>query len=328
MVERLYNNIFLKLYNRHPAFFSIFLVSFGYLIFNVSDAANKYFSEFYGAFELIFWTSLFSLITMVLLSLASGLRKTVTSTAWHWHVARGLLSLIGLFFVITAVKNTTLANFYAIVFLSPITCVVAARLFFGDSLGFEKLCAVILGFIGILVVVQPGNVAMNIGILASMGCVLTHTSSIMLVRKMGADEPKLLFGLSGSCILVVGAFLIETFGNGLTVPPISHMFVFAALGVACAIAATAVSTGFQIAPSTSTVAPFHYIQIIGGIAIGYIYWNEVPTTMTLLGAAIVIASGCWVIKQERGQKSPIAATLDEVIEHTSDIDLHKEEKPA
>ncbi len=321
MIERLYNNVFLRLYNAQPAFFAIFLVASGYLVFNISDAFTKYFADIYPAYTIIFWISLFSLLTMLLVAWASGFKKTITSTAWHWHIARGLLALGGFYLIVLAVKNTTLANFYAIVFLSPMTCVIAARIFFGDALSIQKMCAILVAFFGILVVVQPGVEPIHIGIWASLGCVFLHTGSIMLVRKMGAHEPKLLFGLSYSFIVAMGALIINLSIGDLIIPEIDDLKIMASLGIACAIAGTAVSTGFQIAPSTSTVAPFHYIQIIGGIVIGYIYWGDVPTTTTLVGASIVIAAGLWLLNQEKGHKSHVASDLKDVIEDTSDIKI-------
>ena len=308
MVDHFYNNIFLRFYHAHPAFFSIFLVATGYLMLNVTDALNKFFMSDYTAFELMFWSSTASTLTMLGLAKISGFKKSVTSRQWKLHIIRGFLVVVNIALALTALRYMELANFYAIVFLSPITCVICGRLFFGDALSFAKLAAVCCGFMGILIVVQPNNIEMNIGVIACLGMVMTCPASLLLVRKMGKDEPKLIFGLSASAVIMVTSFFCIIFSTGFSLPSLAPLSLFALIGFMGCIVGTFITTGFQLAPNTSTVAPFHYIQILGGIVIGYFVWGDIPTYMTLIGGSIVIMSGLWIMLQEK-QAASVLKTI-------------------
>ena len=125
----------------------------------------------------------------------------------------------------------------------------------------------------------------------------------MFIRKIGTEDPKLLFGIS-SCFIIFGcAFATLLISGDFRVPMADDLCLMVAVGVMIGLASTAISAGFQIAPSTSTVAPFHYIQIVGGIVIGYFVFDDIPTWMSVLGSSIIIISGIWVIMLERNQNT-------------------------
>lgn len=317
MVEKFYNNIFLVLYRKNPALFSIFLVAGGYLFFNVTDAIVKGFTDRYTFADILFWNSFFTLLSTLFFCHLVGFKKIWSTKKLGWHGVRGVLTLGTCIAGLFALKDLTLANFYAIVFLSPIICVVFGKIFFNDDVTMKKFAAVILGFSGILIVTQPGAMTFSLGLLAAFSLAITLAGSIMAVRKIGKDEPKLLLSLLNGIILTAGALIFALCTDGITIPPLQDILVFALIGTLAAIGSTSVSTGFQISPSLSTVAPFHYIQIIGGVVLGYIFWNDVPSLTTIVGASIVIGSGLWIIFMEKGSVSPVAMSLEEILKQHS-----------
>lgn len=317
MVERFYNNVFLALYNKNPAIFAIFLVAGGYLIFNITDAIVKGYTERLDVGNILFWNTLFNFISMLIFCKMVGFKKIWRREKLNWHLLRGLFCLGTCMCGIMALKELQLANFYAIVFLSPMVCVLFGRIFFKDFVDTKKMMAVILGFLGILIVVQPGSMSFSFGALMALGLVICLASSLMIVRKIGKEEPKLLFSLVVSAVTLVGTLIFALSTEGITLPSLADLIVFAGVGTLVSIASTGISTGFQISPSTATVAPFHYVQIVGGIILGYLLWDDLPTLTTLGGAAVVISSGVWIILMEKGTKSPVAASLDEILEQHS-----------
>lgn len=319
MVERFYNNFFLRFYNAHPALFSIFLISLGYSIFNINDALVKHVTHSFTLFEIIFWNGLFSFITINVLAFVAGYKKSLHSKKTKLHALRGCIAFIGSCCVVLALSELELATFYAIAFLSPIVCVLFARMFFKDHLGTNKIMATVLGFFGILFIAQPENLPLGLGLLAALGLVFTHSISMMIVRKIGKDEPKLFFSFMTSLIVASLSLTMCLVEGTLKLPDAASLSIFASIGFCAALAGTAVSTSFQIAPSTSTVAPFHYVQMVWGVLIGIVFWHEIPSLYTTIGSLIVIASGAWIILLEKGQKSPIAAPLEEVLENSVDL---------
>tara|TARA_Y100001934_G_C12352823_1_gene776339 strand:+ start:695 stop:1846 length:1152 start_codon:yes stop_codon:yes gene_type:complete len=317
MVEKFYNNIFLVLYKKNPSLFAIFLVAGGYLFFNITDAIVKAYTENYSFADILFWNSLFNFVSMLIFAQIVGFNKIWRTGKLKWHFLRGVFTFMNCLMAIYAVSELTLANFYAIVFLAPIICVIFGKIFFKDHLTLKKFAAVIFGFIGILIVTKPGAITIGMGVVAAFTLAVCVAMGIMVVRKIGKDEPKLLLSLSNSAVIFAGAIVYAACTGGITLPAMSDLVIFALIGTLASIGGTSVSTGFQIAPSVSTVAPFHYIQIIGGIVLGLIFWNDVPTLTTLIGASIVISSGLWIIRQEKGIRSPIGMTLEEILEQHS-----------
>lgn len=270
-------------------------------------------------FEIIFWNALFSFLTINVIAFFAGYKKSLTSHKMNWHVFRGLFSFTGACFVVIALSKLELATFYAISFLSPLVCVIFAYLFFKDHLGTQKIMATVLGFFGILFIAQPENIPLGLGLFAALGLVFTHSISMMIVRKIGKEEPKLVFSFTTSLITCALSLALCFYNGTFSIPDAGSLITFASIGFCAALAGTAVSTSFQIAPSTSTVAPFHYIQMVWGVLIGVVFWNEIPTLSSNIGSFIVMASGIWIIFLEKGQKSPLAAPLEKILENSVDL---------
>ena len=298
-------SLFTRLYTIHPAFFAISLVVVGYLGFNIIDSFNKLLTDHYAALEIMTWTNLSSTITLLIFAGFHNFKDTFRSDNWRWHIGRGLLFFVYVYLCLVAVTYLSLANFYAILFFSPIICVVLGRIFFKDALSPKKALAVILGFMGVLIVVQPSNIPFNIGSMACLAAVILYSVSLMFIRKIGNEYPKLLFGISSCFIICLCAFVTTLITDQFRIPAIDDLLLMIVIGVMIGFASTSISAGFQIAPSTSTVASFHYIQIVGGIVIGYFVWGDIPSWMSITGSVIIIMSGIWIIFLERNQNSAL-----------------------
>lgn len=300
MISSLFSSFFHYLQKKHAAYFSITLVLIGYLFFNFVDALFKVLVTEYTTIEIVFWSSLFTFMGMICICAFSDIRSVCKTNDMKWHILRGILTLGYVSCNIIAFKYLSLANFYAIVFLSPILCVLMGRLFFQDLINRPKGLALLMGFIGVLIVVRPSNIDFNIGVIAVFLSAIMHASSLVIIRKISKNDHQLLFHLIVSIVVLLGALAPYIYlTDHMIIPEPYHLSLFIGCGFLCAVAATLIAIGFQIAPSTSTVAPFHYMQIIGGVVIGYLIWGDIPTLSTLIGSAIIIISGLMVIYNEK-----------------------------
>lgn len=287
-----------------PALTAILFVVTGYLLFNFVDAGNKYMLGKFMVYEAMFYTSLCACLVFALIAICKGGWNNFRTRTPHLHIIRTAFCCTAALCVCLCLKTLPLANFYALIFMGPIITVILASLFLGDRVSPKRLGAIILGFMGVLIVANPSINSLSLGILFGLGAVLSISTSNILIRKMDKNDSMILFSLPTSLVIMLGClpFVLQ---NGV-LPSLPDLLLFAAIGTTLAMAIMAVTHGFKTAPQVSSVAPFSYIQILGGTILGYLFWNEMPTANIIIGASVIIASGLYIIYQERGKASPLA----------------------
>ena len=306
MISSFFSSRFKYFSEKSPAYFSIFLVFFGYFFFNVNDAFIKILVEHHTTIEIIFWGATFTLLGMSCITAFADMKTVWKTNDLKYHILRGFLTLAYISCNAVGLKYLSLPNFYAIIFLSPMICVLLGQIFFKDHINTAKITALITGFIGVLIVVRPGNLDFSIGVILTFLSAVMHAASLVLIRKIDKSDHYLLFNIVVSIVVFLGALGPYLYlSESLTLPQPYYLFLFFCCGILSSIAATLIAIGFHIAPSTSTVAPFHYMQIIGGIALGYLIWADIPTLSTFIGSIIIIISGLMIIKNEKSYKNKI-----------------------
>lgn len=244
--------------------------------------------------QMMFFRSLVSVAVVAPIMLRSGFTAFATRKP-GWHLFRTSVGTAGMFCVFYAFAHLPLAETVAIVFSRPLFAVWLAILFLDESVGWRRVTAAIVGFLGVLVMVRPGTAAFDPASLFAVAAAVTAGSIAVIIKKMSATEATatiiLWFSVGSAVITAVPALL-------LWVPPSPVQWAYLiAIGVIGVMGMVALTKGFSTG-DTSFVTPFDYSRLIYATAIGFLVFGEAPDIWSVLGALIIVASGYYIARRE------------------------------
>lgn len=282
------------------------LAAFGFSLYSIGDVFIKIGAGHYSPEQVAFYINMFfTPMILILANRVGGLKRTLQTKHLKLHILRSLLGMCVFFALTTGFVKLGMAMSYTLIFSGPFILSVMSIFFLGEKIRIYRWCAIIAGFIGVLVVLRPGVVPMEpaaIGIIFAAFC---YAGSQIIVRKIGEDEPLLAFSLFGQITssLLFGAMMI--YKDEFHLPQMEHLWFFAATACFHVFANFAVSRAFQSVDS-SIAAPFQYIQLLWGIAAGYLVFNTPIDVWTAVGGAIIVGSGIFMIYREHVRHSHIS----------------------
>lgn len=273
------------------------LIVLACLSFSVLDATAKYLSASLPTLQIV-WMRFVShvLLTLVLFQVwkKPSLLKTDRPIL---QIVRAFCLLGTTAFNFLAVRHLQLAETMAIMFAGPFVITALAGPLLGEWAGPRRWAAIIVGFIGVLVVTQPGVGGMHWAAIYSVAAMTLYAFYALLTRQLTATDTS-----AGMLIISGIVACIATAPFGLSVwqtPPDAWSWVLLfATGAMGAGGHYLFIMAHRIAPAP-VLAPFIYIQIVWMIALGFLVFGDVPTVTTVLGAAIVVSSGLYILYRER-----------------------------
>lgn len=264
-------------------------------LFSTADTMAKWFGhQGYPTVEIVFFRYLFGILPVGLLIWKTGLDSLRTKRPLA-HAGRACLifSALGMFF--WGLKLMPLAEAIAIAFVAPLFVTALSVPLLGEYVGPRRWCAVAIGFLGALVVLQPGTDAFRVEAFTIIGSAFLFSLAMIITRRMSRTETT----TSMFTYTTLGAGLISAplLGFAWQTPTIEHVGLFAALGLVGGAAALLVIVAYRNAPA-AVVAPFEYTALIWTSITGWIFWSEKPGTMVWTGAAIIILSSLYIARRE------------------------------
>ncbi|MCC6946698.1 MAG: DMT family transporter [Bradyrhizobiaceae bacterium] len=271
--------------------------------FTLMSALVRYLGQSVPIGEVVFTRSFFALIPLLLWmawrgQLASGLRTSNPRA----HFFRSAVGAFAMFLNFWALTLLPLADVTAIGFTMPLFSVVLAAIFLGEVVRVRRWTAVVVGLLGVLVMLWPhigaqprGDSSMFGALLALMGALVVAVAMTQ-VRHLSRTETtsSLVFYFSIVCTLAG----LATLPWGWVVPTPWQLVLMIGSGFFGGMGQILITESYRHADA-SVVAPFSYSSMIYAVAIGYFWFSEVPQAIVLLGAAIVIAAGLFVIWREQ-----------------------------
>lgn len=281
---------------------AVALVLLAFFAYNVADAfLNKVVDLYHfgsvGFYPLISYLILFLLFSKKL----GGLGHITKTTKLKLHIARGILGAIGFIGFIFAITYISLAETYTLVLTSPFWVALISIILFKHKIGIHRWIAMVGGFIGVLIVLQPGSNAIHMAALGALACAVSVAIIMIIVKKIGAEEPMVNHIFFPVAVITIVMALINTFWKGWEPIALEDFIFFGLSGAIFLIADLLFSRGFSEEADTDFLAPLHYSQIIWGALIGYFFFNETPEKWTFIGASIIIVSGVYLIHREAKQ---------------------------
>ena len=259
------------------------------------DAIAKYLSAELSFFQ-ITWARYFFTVFWTLPLMLIFFRKNLTfSENPKLQILRGLTLLSANICFFYSISIISMAKALTLAFVAPLVTTALSPILLGEKVGIKRWTAVIVGFIGSLVVIRPGFIEFNLATIAALGTGCLYGVYLIITRKLHTtDNPLLTLLITG----IVGASISTFFVPIVWVNPtniqwlwLSIMGIFACLGHLLLI----YSLRFADA---SRLAPFGYFEIITTIILGYYIFNDFPDMWTFLGLFIIISSGIYIFRRE------------------------------
>lgn len=250
-----------------------------------------------GAIELLFYRNLFAFPTILAWIGMSGGFAIVATRRPDLHATRSALGLGVMALTFLALSRLPLAEATVISFSAPLFATILSALMLGERVMWHRWTAIALGFVGVLIVVQPGHSAlpiggMLIGLAAAFGAALV----VITLRQIGGTEHPVatVFWFNLACVVAMAIpmpFLLQDH------PPVVWIALISG-GLLGGVAQILMTTALRYAP-VSALMPFDYLQIIWATMWGFLLFDVLPTPNSLVGAALIVAAGCYVIYRER-----------------------------
>jgi drug/metabolite transporter (DMT)-like permease len=271
--------------------------------FTVMGALVRYVGGRVPLGEQVFTRSFFALIPLVAMLLwRNQLASAVHTKNPFGHVRRGLTGVIAMVCMFAALARLPLVDATAIGFATPLINVALAAIFLGEKVHVFRWTAVAVGFVGVMVMLSPHLFGAEREATSAAGALYAITGAFLTaaamtqVRHMSATET--------TASLVFSFSLIATLASLASIPwgwikpsPMDSLVLFLT-GIVGGIAQIMITESYRHA-GAGTVAPFSYTAMLWSIALGFFFFGEVPEAVVLIGAALVIAAGLFVIFRER-----------------------------
>ncbi|MEM9756801.1 MAG: DMT family transporter [Pseudomonadota bacterium] len=248
------------------------------------------------------------LTTAAMLALAAWLgqmRLSVPRRDRMLIAMRTSMEVATAYFFLNALANIPLANASAILQALPLTVTLAGAVFLRQAIGWRRMAAILVGLCGVLLIVRPGLDGFTIYSLYALAAVVCITARDVFSRQIAAEVPSLMIALNNAIWVTIAFGVASIWADWAPVSGTSWLILIAAAGtiiVAYFCAVAAMRTG-----EIAVVQPYRYTSLIAAILVGLVLFGEVPDGLTLLGAAIVAATGLYTFLREQrlaaGQRS-------------------------
>jgi drug/metabolite transporter (DMT)-like permease len=286
---------------RHGTSYGMALRVVAALCFSLMYALMKWAAtlEPVSAGEMVFYRSLFGLpmVLIWVLGAKDGLASLSTRRPMV-HIWRCLLGVTGILLIFQGLRLLPLADATTIGFTSPIFATLLSILFLKETVGRHRWAAVVVGFLGVLLMVRPGaeGAPPLLGVLFALGGAFVAASVTVTLRQLGKTESAtaIVFWFFMACLIVGGTLtLVDRQVLSWTV-----LVILAAGGLAGGLAQILMTTSLRHAP-VSALVPLDYLQLVGAVVLGWALLSNAPSVATLAGAALIAGSGLYTAWRER-----------------------------
>lgn len=274
-------------------------------VFGVQDAVSKVLVQTYSPFQITmmrYWG--FALFALVMVMRQAPLRQAFRSRVVGWQVLRGVLLIADIWFFALALRTVPLGELQAITLVYPLLVTLFAIPILGEKVGIFRFAAVAVGFLGALVIVRPGGLPLEWGVLFTLCSATLYALYIVITRKVSSHDTaatSMLYAAATGLVLsaIVGVFFWQPMGWG------DLMLVVVMMVTTCA-GHGVMTYALSMAPA-STVQPFNYFSLPWAIVLSAVIFGHWIDPVSMIGAVIIVAAGLVVMARERAKRVPAVA---------------------
>jgi len=276
--------------------------------FSLMDAGMKQLALAYPSLQVTFLRGAASLPFVLVWVLASAGPGSIIPKRWSLHLLRGVLGMVMIGCFVFALRDLPLSTAYSIYFVAPLLIAALSVPLLGERVGPRRWVAIGIGLIGVIVVLRPGVD----GFISIPGLMVLAAATAYAI---GAITVSLLTRTDTSQSMVVWFLVIMAIGAGLLALPgwvplqLEHAPLIAGMGLAGALGQIALTKAFQLGEA-SMIAPLEYSGLVWVIGWDLAFWGQLPDSYTWVGAAIIVASGLYLLHRERVNRQEPPKPLD------------------
>ncbi len=267
----------------------------GWMFLPIMDGFAKFLSDDLPILQITWARYFFTVVFTLPIMIFFFKKQLVWSDKPKLQILRGLILLSANICFFYAISIISLAKALTLAFVAPLIVTAFSPLMLGEKVGFRRWTAVVIGFIGSLVVIRPGFVELNFASFAALGTGILYGFYLIITRKLStSDNPLLTLLLTG----MVGAILVSAVIPFYWVKPtLNQWSLMAGIGVFACIGHLFLILSLKYADA-SKLAPLGYTEIIPNVLIGYYFFSELPDNWTYVGLLIIILSGLYISRRE------------------------------
>ena len=262
--------------------------------FSFMDLIVKW-SDDYPLGQVLFFRGFFGIVIYFFIMPRDRIKNFYYTKRAGLHFLRCLFGFIALVAIFIALRNLPLATVVSISFAAPIFTTIFSVFFLSEKVGFYRWLAVSIGFVGIIVITEPGFNSLNIYYVYPIIFCLGLSYVAIAIRQLSTTEPVWLIALNFSIVITLASLFTIPFG--WVMPNIQDLVLLCMIGFLGGFANLWLSQSFKLS-EVSLVSPLKYLALVFGIIFGYLIWDEIPSIKTLLGALLVVASSLIIFRRE------------------------------
>jgi len=266
-------------------------------MFAMMDAGLKQLTTHYPPFQVASLRGAASLPLVLVWALATGGLAPLLRVRWSLHLLRGVLGVAMMATFVYAVSKLPLSTTYSIFFVAPLAITALSVPVLGEKVGPRRWAAIVVGLIGVIVLLRPtGEGMISLAALAVLVAALMYAISAITVRILARTD-------STQAMMVWLMVMIAVGAGALAWPEWvairrEDLWLIAGIGLAGAFGQYAITEAFRMGEA-SAIAPLEYTALVWGVLFDLTFWGVLPDAITWLGAAIIVASGLYLIRREK-----------------------------
>jgi drug/metabolite transporter (DMT)-like permease len=293
------------------------------LIFSLQDIAVKWIGGDYPVLEIVTFRSLIALPLTLLLFRYEGGQGLPTTQGHKLEYIRGLFYFLSYTTHFMGLAALPLAEIAAIKFSGPLMITFLSVVILGETVGPRRWLALLVGFMGVLLIVRPGLAAFNMGSVFILISVLFYALAAMLTRKLQTTDSSATMAYYSSLVYLIATFILAPLVifvgdfpdahpsvaflfRAWAMPSLLDWVIMSGLGLVWAGGMYFLARAYSVALA-SVVAPFEYVALPINVMWGFVIWQELPTLATWTGASLTLFSGMYILYRERRERAVKAA---------------------
>ncbi len=272
--------------------------------FSVMDILVKW-SQDYPTGEVLFFRGFFGLIPTYFLIPRDKLLSFYKTERKLEHFLRCFAGMIALVAIVIALRELPLAVVVSLSYAAPLFITVLSIFLLSEKVGIFRWLAVLIGFIGVIIIAEPGFKGMNYLYFLPLIFCIGMAFVTITIRKLSTTEPIWLISIFFTITISIAG--LTTIPMGWIMPDFHDFILLTLIGITGGSANLFLTQSYKLS-EVSLVAPLKYLALIFAIIFGYLIWNEVPTVKTLIGSFLVILASLIIFRREIYHKQKIPST--------------------
>ena len=286
--------------NKKNNFFGLLVGLSGYILVVLVDTIVKLnLVEKYPVIQISFLLCIGAFIPILITLIIFRNWSSLLNKKIHIQLLHGALGITHSALIINSLKKHSLIEIYPILFSSPLILIILSYFVLKEKVGIRRCLAVLIGFIGVLIVSRPGTIHFTIPLFGLFIAAIIHALRVLLIRQSGNTQSSVAFTFYGcvSALMISGFF---SYPNFIIVQKIDLVIL-----LICGVIAGIAGLFFVRASKTlesSLFAPIQYIQLVVGFTMGYIFFGDLPDIYEIIGSLVIVLSGLFIIYRENQLK--------------------------